>query len=151
MRILGLDYGEKRIGVALSDELGIAAHGLTVIQRKGVQNDIHAIEELVSTNGVENIVIGYPVRLNGEEGISCQKVNEFILLLEKNLMVPIIREDEIFTTMEAQTVLRETKTKRKKRKEVIDKIAACFILQTYLNRLSLKKHEREEDKTVERT
>ena len=141
MRILGIDYGEKRIGVSLCDELGIAAHALTVIHRRDITRDIDSLVELVTSNNVEKIVIGYPVRLNGEEGIQCQKVNNFILLLEQTINIPIIRENEAFSTVEAQTTLRETKTKRKKHKSVIDKIAACFILQTYLEREAYKRKQ----------
>lgn len=133
MRILGLDYGRKRIGVAVSDELGITAQGVAVIERKNKRKDIEAINHYVQTYGVEKIVIGYPLRLDGTAGLQCEEVDRFILGLESGIAVPIIRWDETLTTKDAEEVLRAASVKAKKRKAVVDKIAAGMILQGYLD------------------
>jgi putative Holliday junction resolvase len=136
MRILGLDYGSKRIGVALCDELGITAQGLTTITRKNRTADLEAITELVRTHRVEKIVIGYPVRLDGSEGIQCEKVNRFIRLLEEACSIPVIRYDETLSTQHAQDILSQANVRGARRRKIIDKLAACLILQGYLDSLS---------------
>jgi len=135
MRILGLDYGEKRIGVAVCDELGMTAQGLTVIERKSNKWVLSAIAHYVQTYGVEKIVIGYPLRLDGTVGIQCEKVDRFILSLESALSIPIIRWDETLTTKDAEEILRTAHVRAEKRKAVVDKIAAGMILQGYLDSL----------------
>ncbi|NQU03287.1 MAG: Holliday junction resolvase RuvX [Syntrophaceae bacterium] len=139
MRILALDYGSKRIGVALCDELGITVQGLATITRKSRARDIEKISGFVEEYNVEKIVIGYPVRLDGTEGIQCEKVSKFAGILSSHLSIPIIKWDESLSTKEAETILIEAEMKRKKRKKVIDKLAATIILQGYLDSLSLKK------------
>lgn len=136
MRILGLDYGEKRIGVAVSDEMGMIAQPVTVVVRKNRQKDLESITTLVKKYCPERIVIGYPVRLDGAEGIQCQKVNRFAAILASHLQLPIIRWDEAFSTKEAEEILMRSYMKREKRKEVVDKLAASIILQDYLKSLS---------------
>ena len=138
MRILGLDYGEKRIGVAICDELGMMAHALAVIERRNKKRDLEAIANYVLTYSVEKIVIGYPLRIDGTAGIQCEKVDRFIRSLESVIPIPIIKWSEIFTTMDADEILKTALVRRKKRKTVIDKIAAGLILQGYLD--SLVKH-----------
>ncbi len=133
MRILGLDYGSKRIGVAVCDELGLTAQGLATIARKNRGRDMEAIAELVRGYGVERIVVGYPVRLDGTEGIQCEKVNRFVSLLESSFPIPVVRWDETLTTWEAESLLQETGTRRRKRKAAVDRVAACLILQDYLD------------------
>jgi putative Holliday junction resolvase len=133
MRVLGLDYGEKRIGVAVCDELGMTAQGLGVIGRKNKQRDLAAIADYVKTYGVEKIVIGYPLRLDGTAGIQCEKVDRFIRALATLLPLPIIKWDETLTTKEAEEILRFANVGVKKRKLVVDKIAAGMILQGYLD------------------
>ncbi len=86
MRILGLDYGEKRIGVAICDELGFTAQGLPTIIRKTKKHDWEILTNLIKNYNVEKIVIGYPVRLDGSEGIQCEKVNRFAVLLDKTFL-----------------------------------------------------------------
>ncbi|MFA4916344.1 MAG: Holliday junction resolvase RuvX [Syntrophales bacterium] len=136
MRILGLDYGSKRIGVAICDELGIIAQALGTITRKNRRQDLQAIDEFIKKYDVEKIVIGYPIRLDGTEGIQCEKTNQFIKILESNFPLPVIRWEEALTTKDAESILIETNTRRKKRKNVVDKIAAGLILQGYLNSLN---------------
>lgn len=135
MRILGLDYGEKRIGVAVCDELGMTAQGLAVIERKDKKRVLSAIAHYVQTYDVEKIVIGYPLRLDGTAGIQCEKVDRFILSLESAFSIPIIRWDETLTTKDAEEILRTAHVRAEKRKAVVDKIAAGMILQGYLDSL----------------
>lgn len=133
MRILGLDYGSRRIGVALCDELGMTAQGIATIARKNREADLGAIADLVRRCGVERIVVGYPLRLDGSEGIQCEKINRFVRRLEARLSLPVIRWDETFSTKEAEELLRERGVRREKRREVVDRVAACLILQGYLD------------------
>jgi len=138
MRIIGLDYGEKRIGVAVSDEMGMIAQPVAVIVRQNRKKDLESISALVKKYGPEKIVIGYPIRLDGAEGIQCQKVNRFVAILASQLQLPIIRWDETFSTKEAEEILMRSYMKREKRKEVVDKLAASIILQDYLKSLPLR-------------
>ncbi len=135
MRILGLDYGEKRIGLAISDEMGITAQGLPTLTRKDLEKDLAALEKVTRQFAVEKIVIGYPLRLNGTEGIQCEKVNRFAGILEKRFSIPIFKWDETLTTSQAEAILTDAKVSRKKRKAVVDKLAAMIILQDYLDHL----------------
>ena len=139
MRILGLDYGSKRIGVAVCDELGITAQGLATITRKNRRQDIEKIAGFIRTYNVEKIVIGYPIKLDGTEGIQCEKVSKFGRLLESTFSIPVVKWDETLTTKEAEEVLIRANMRREKRKTVIDKLAAALILQGYLD--SRRNHE----------
>jgi putative holliday junction resolvase len=132
---MGLDYGEKRIGVAVSDEMGTISQPVAVVVRQNRRKDLESITALVSRYRPEKIVIGYPVRLDGAEGIQCQKVNRFAAILASRLQLPVIRWDETFSTKEAEEILRRSDMKREKRKEVVDKLAASIILQDYLRSL----------------
>jgi len=144
MRILGLDYGEKRLGLAISDEMGITAQGLPTITRKGLEKDLAALEKVIRQFGVDRMVIGYPLRLNGTEGIQCEKVNRFAGILEKRFSVPILKWDETLTTSQAEEILTEVRVSRKKRKAVVDKLAAMIILQDYLDHSKGKRVEGDE-------
>lgn len=140
MRILSLDYGDRRIGAAISDELGIAAHGLTTIVRKNREADMEVLSSLVKEWGIDTIVIGYPMRIDGSEGIQCEKVNRFAHRLENRLHVPVIRWDETFSTKEAEDILRNDRPqKSKKNKLAVDRVAAGIILQSYLDASSRDK------------
>lgn len=136
MRIMGLDYGTKRIGVALCDELGMTGQSLTTIFWKNREQVLAAIEDLVKNHGVEKIVIGYPLRLDGSEGIQCQKVSRFARLLEARLSIPVIKWDETLSSRTAEDILIEAGMRREKRKKIVDKMAAGIILQGYLNSLT---------------
>jgi putative Holliday junction resolvase len=138
MRILGLDYGEKRIGVAVSDELGFTAQGLTTVMRKNRRQDLLQIAELAKSYNVEKVVVGYPVRLDGTEGIQCEKVNRFIGRLESFVQMPIIKWDETLTTKTAEEILMTANMRREKRKSIVDKLAAMLILQDYLDDMERK-------------
>jgi putative Holliday junction resolvase len=133
MRILGLDYGSRRIGVAICDELGMTAQGVATIARKNREADLGAIGDLVRRHGVEQIVIGYPLRLDGSEGIQCEKINRFIRRLEARLSLPVIRWDETLSTKEAEELLRQGGVRWEKRREIVDRVAASIILQGYLD------------------
>ncbi len=133
MKIVGLDYGDRRIGVAVSDELGIAARGLATIVRRSLKMDLEELEQLIRSCGAEKIVIGYPVRLDGTAGIQCEKVDRFVVNLKKRVLLPIERWDESFSTQEAEDLLAEARVGRKKRKAAVDKLAAKIILQSYLD------------------
>lgn len=144
MRILGLDYGEKKLGLAVSDEMGITAQGLPTLMRKGREKDLAALEKVIRQFGVEKIVIGYPLRLNGTEGIQCEKVNRFAGILEKRFSLPVFKWDETLTTSQAEEILTEARVSRKKRKAVVDKLAAMIILQGYLDHSKKKRVEGDE-------
>ena len=133
--ILGLDIGDARTGVAISDELGIAAHPLCTIHRKSRKAVLAELQELVSAHKVERIVVGLPLQLDGETGTQARKVKRFAERLEQQVNLPIVFWDESFTTFEAAQILRGTKKRRKKRKQVIDQVAAVLILEGYLEEL----------------
>jgi putative Holliday junction resolvase len=136
MRVLGLDYGDRRIGVAICDELGMIARGIATVVRKNRDADLAAIAGFVERFGVEKIVIGYPLHLDGSEGIQCDKVNRFARRLEARLSMPVIRRDETLSTKEAEELLRETGVRGEKKRAVVDRLAACIILQGYLDTLA---------------
>lgn len=136
MRILGLDYGEKRIGVAICDELGFTAQGLPTIIRKTKKHDWETLGSLIRNYKVEKIVIGYPVRLDGSEGIQCEKVNRFTALLETTFSLPVVKWQETLSTKEAEEILINSGVRWEKRKEKVDKLAACIILQGYLDSIA---------------
>jgi putative Holliday junction resolvase len=130
MRILGLDIGDKRIGVAVSDGLGLTAQGLTTVQR---ENCIEALRNLIKEYEVESIIVGIPKMLNGSIGIQGEKVLQYVDELRKALSVPISLWDERLSTVSAEKVLVEANMSRKKRKGVRDKVSAVLILQNYLD------------------
>lgn len=133
--ILGLDIGDARTGVAISDELGVAAHPLCTIQRKSRKAVLAELRELVVAHNVERIVVGLPLQLDGETGTQAKKVKQFAERLAQQVNLPIVFWDESFTTVEAAQILRGTKKRRKKRKQVIDQVAAVLILEGYLEEL----------------
>ncbi len=133
MRILGLDIGSKRIGVALSDELGFTAQGLDTIQSRGIVNDVKAIAELAAQYNVTEIVLGIPYGMDGSEGPQAKKVREYLEPLSQRTGLPITEWDERLSTVAAERVLLEADMSRAKRRKVIDKVAAVIILQGYLD------------------
>ncbi|HQA60630.1 MAG: Holliday junction resolvase RuvX [Tepidanaerobacteraceae bacterium] len=133
MRILGLDIGEKRIGVAISDELYFSANGLDVIERKNNGEDINKIAEIVSRYNVVKIVVGLPKNMDGSVGPSGEEVKKYVNKLQNALEVEVDFWDERLSTVAAEKTLIEADISRKKRKKVIDKMAAVFILQNYLD------------------
>lgn len=151
MRILGLDFGSKTVGVAVSDELLITAQGVEIVRRKSpskLRQTLARINELVGEYGAERIVLGYPKNMNNTEGDRCKKTKEFKELLEKRCNLPVILWDERLTTVAADNSMMEMGIRRENRKEYVDEIAAIFILQGYLDYLSnhpeeLKKDEKQ--------
>ena len=138
MRIMGLDVGEKRIGIAISDPMGWTAQGHSVLMRGKPQNDLELLARLCSEFGVEKIVLGFPRNMNGTVGPKGEEIQEYGKVIEEYLALPVEYWDERLTTVAAQRVLLEANVSRRKRKGVIDKLAAVNILQGYLNRQANK-------------
>lgn len=136
MRIMGLDYGTKTVGVAISDDMMITAQPVETIVRERankLRKTYQRIEELISQNDVEKIVIGKPLNMNGTEGEMVQLMRDFSRELSRRTGLEIIEVDERLTTSEADRILKETGVAISGRKEHIDKMAAAIILQTYLD------------------
>lgn len=136
MRIMGLDYGSKTVGVAISDPLGITAQGIETITRKDenkLRKTCARIESLIEEYQVEKIVIGLPKHMNNDIGIRAEKSMEFAEMLKRRTGLEVQMWDERLTTMEAERTLIESNVRREDRKKYIDKIAAVFILQGYLD------------------
>lgn len=133
MKILGLDYGDRRIGVSISDDLGWTAQGLEVIERRKEGQDIQRIAELVKQFEVEEIVVGLPKNMNGTIGPRGELCISFASELEEKLQLPIHLWDERLSTVAAERTLLEADVSRKKRKGVVDKLAAALILQNYMD------------------
>ena len=131
-RILALDYGTKRIGVALSDELGWTAQPLETLNRRTLDRDIAHIASLVGRHEVGQVLLGFPIQLDGREGPAIQAMREFQARLEQGVQVPVILWDERLTTKAAEDLLIAADVSRKKRKGVVDRIAASILLQSYL-------------------
>jgi putative Holliday junction resolvase len=133
MRALGLDFGDKRIGVAVSDEMGWTAQGVKHINRRSLERDLNEIGAVINEYGnISKIIVGMPFNMDGSEGERVQITREFIKALEDKFTLPIIEIDERWSSQEAEKFLISAAVSRKKRKGVIDQIAAQFILQTYL-------------------
>ena len=142
MRIMGLDYGSKTVGVAVSDPLGLTAQCIETIQRKEenkLRRTCARIEELIREYGVEKIVLGFPKHMNNDIGERAQKSLEFRDMLTRRTGLEVIMWDERLTTAEAERTLIESSVRRENRKKYIDKIAAVFILQGYLDSVYLKR------------
>ena len=135
MRIIGLDYGTKTVGVAISDALGITAQGLETITRKEankLRKTLARIEAIIEEYEVEQIVLGFPKNMDNSVGERAQDCQNFAEMLERRTGLPVVLWDERLTTVSADKVLMESGVRRENRKAVIDKIAAVFILQGYL-------------------
>lgn len=135
-RSLGLDIGDKRIGVAVSDPLGIIAQPHKVIKRSSPKRDTEAIRMLIEETGASRIVAGIPLDREGKPGPQAAKVLAFIEILRRVVDVEVVMQDERYTTAAAERALIDADVSRKTRKKVIDKVAAHYILQTYLDRQS---------------
>jgi putative Holliday junction resolvase len=144
MRYLGLDVGDKRIGVALSDETATLATGLDTLERVGPKKDPKAIADLVHEHEAGEVVVGLPRKLDGTVGPQAQKVLAFIEQLRGVLKVPVVPWDERFTTVMAHQALAEAETSRRERKAKVDKVAAILILQSYLDYRKLAEAESRE-------
>jgi len=136
MRILGLDFGTKTVGVAVSDPLLITAQGVEIVRRKApnkLRQTLARIEEIIQEYEVEKIVLGFPKNMNNTEGERCEKTKEFKEMLEKRTGIEVILWDERLTTVAADNSMMEMGIRREHRKEYVDEIAAIFILQGYLD------------------
>ena len=131
-RILALDYGTKRVGVALSDELGWTAQPLETFERRTLDRDVAHIAALVTTHEVGRVVLGLPLQLDGREGPAIQAMRDFLTHLEQGLSVPVVLWDERMTTKAAEDLLIAADVSRKKRKGAVDRVAAAILLQSYL-------------------
>ena len=132
-RILGIDFGQKRVGLAISDALGLTANPLSVFERKSSIEDMRYIQNIVESQQVSKIVIGLPLNMDGTPGMLTGEVENFAKKLAENLKIPVEFIDERLTTMQAERMLvEEADMSREKRKKVRDKIAASMILRTYL-------------------
>ena len=136
MRNIGLDFGSKTVGVAVSDELLITAQGVEIISRKSqskLRQTLARIEELIQQYGVEKIVLGFPKNMNNTEGERCEKTLEFKEMLERRTGLEVVLWDERLTTVAADRTMMEAGIRRENRKQYVDQIAATFILQGYLD------------------
>ena len=136
MRIMGLDYGSKTVGVAVSDALGLTAQGIEIVRRKSenkLRQTLARIEEIAKEYGVEKIVLGFPKHMNNDIGERAEKSLEFKEMLERRTGLPVVMWDERLTTVEADRTMMETGIRRENRMEYVDMIAAGFILQGYLD------------------
>lgn len=133
---MGLDVGDKTIGVALSDPLFISAQPLETIRRTKAKKDLDRIEEIIDEYQVSTIVVGLPKNMNNTIGPQSMKVMSFVDLIKQRVDNEIIYQDERMTTIQSERVLIDMNVRRENRKKYIDKIAAAFILQTYLDRRS---------------
>lgn len=131
-RILALDVGSKRIGVAVSDELGITAQGLDTIQRQNKRRDYEALRQVLEKYQVREIVVGLPLRLSGAEGTQSEKMRRFAEELHAHFKVPVHLWDERWTSTEANRLLRETDLSIKKRGQAVDRMAAILILHSWM-------------------
>ena len=139
MRILGLDFGSKTVGVAVSDELMLTAQGLEIVRRQSpnkLRQTLARIEQIVTEYQVERIVLGYPKNMNNTEGERCEKTKEFAQMLERRTGLSVVLWDERLTTVAADRHMMERGIRRENRKQYVDEIAAVFILQGYLDSLA---------------
>ena len=143
-RALGLDYGSKTVGVAVSDGLGITAQGVEIIRRtqeNKLRKTLARIEELIAEYDVGILVLGYPKNMNNTIGERAEKTLAFKEMLERRTGLPIVMWDERLTTAEAERTLMETGVRRENRKQFLDQMAAVLILQGYLDRMNMNKDE----------
>ncbi|OPX48309.1 Holliday junction resolvase RuvX [Clostridium thermobutyricum] len=133
MRILGLDVGQKTVGVAISDPLGFTAQGITTIRRTKKSQDILEVKKICDEYSIEKIVIGLPKNMDGSIGFAGEKIKEFSEALKEVIDLEIIFWDERLTTVAAHRAMLEADLSRSKRKKIVDKVAATYILQGYLD------------------
>jgi putative holliday junction resolvase len=133
-RILGLDVGSKTIGVAVSDPLGITAQGQETIRRQNKRVDLEKLARIVREYEISEIVVGYPLRLSGSEGTQAEKMQRFASELRERFQLPVHLWDERLTSAEANRVLRDSEMSIKRRGEVVDRLAAVLILQSWMDR-----------------
>jgi putative Holliday junction resolvase len=133
MRVLGVDYGRARIGLALSDPTGLFAQGLSVLQRESDSQAVADIVEVIQQYGVEEVVVGLPKNMNGTVGERAEQCAAFAEQLERAAGIPVRLFDERLTTVAAERLLIAADMRRKRRKQVVDEVAATLLLQSYLD------------------
>lgn len=139
MRKIGLDVGDRTIGIAVSDPLGITAQGITVLERVGIRKDAGKVIDCIKEYDCDTVVIGLPLNMDGSDSEQTEKVRQFRTMLENKMRstgmkgIRVVWQDERLTTVQAERVMIDAKVSRKKRKQVIDKQAAVIILQTSLD------------------
>lgn len=131
-RILAIDYGSRRMGLAVSDALGITAQGLDTLERKNKRSDFARLERTIREYQVKEIVLGNPLRMSGEEGTQARKVAEFAEELRRRFGLPVQLWDERLTSSEANRLLREAEVSLHRRTQAVDRMAATLILQSFL-------------------
>ena len=131
-RILAIDYGSRRMGLAVSDPLGITAQGLETLERRNKRSDFARLEKLIRENQVQEIVLGNPLRMSGEAGAQSEKVAGFAEELRQRFQLPVHLWDERLTSAEANRILREADLSIQKRAQAVDRMAAVLILQSFL-------------------
>lgn len=137
MRILGLDVGDRRVGVAISDPLNKIAISLEVIERKDLRKDLEYIKNIIDKNGVGKVIVGLPLNMKGLATKKTEDVKGFIEELKKTVDIPVETYDERFTTLQSEKFLIKADVSRKKRRAVVDKIAAQLILQSFLDSINM--------------
>ena len=136
---MALDVGNKRIGVALSDELQILAQPLYTIHRKGIERDIEEIVKIINDNNVEEVIVGLPKNMDGTTGFQGEKTIKFAEVLRQSTDRPLIMWDERMTTISARRIMIENDVKQKDKKNLVDTLAAVVILETYLSRKNMER------------
>ena len=144
MRILALDIGDKRIGVALSDPMGILATPLTILECRDAEQAVAAITRIIDQNRVEMIIAGLPLSMNGSIGLQAAKVKTFVEMLSHRTQVPIEFRDESLTTVEARRIMLTSRSKKDRQRSRDDAVAAAVILQGYLEECRIKTRPKEE-------
>lgn len=133
MSVVALDVGDKTIGVAITDELGMTAQGVGVIRRKGYKHDFPALEQALRNREIERFLVGWPLNMDGSEGERALRSRRFAQALKERVKVPVLLWDERLSTWEATQALQEDGLNRKKRREVVDMLAAQFILRSWMD------------------
>lgn len=143
-RVLGLDVGSKTIGMAVSDPLGITAQGLPTYRRQNKRLDFEELRKVIEEFEVREIVVGLPLRMSGAEGTQSEKMRQFAEELREKLGLPVHLSDERLTSAEANRLLRETEMSIKRRGEVVDRMAAVLILQSWMEQQASRQRREEE-------
>jgi putative Holliday junction resolvase len=141
---MALDVGKKRIGLAISDELGITAQGIETLERTRIREDLEKLRELAQARGVKTLLIGRPLHMSGSESPQSRYTEEFGERLGKYLKLPVVYWDERLTSMEAERMLRAAGASLHEKKRAVDRLSAVLLLESYLGYLRNEKHAREE-------
>ena len=144
-RVLALDVGKKRVGLAVSDELGITAQGIATLQRTRIREDLENLKRIATHWNAQTLLVGRPLHMNGSESRQSEYTREFAERLQRHLKLPLIFWDERLTSVEAGRVLRQTGASLEQRKSAVDRLSAVLLLESYLASQGMERHSREED------